>query len=92
MRVIAVEEHMATEAFLRVAHRLDVLPGDESEVALIRPSPVRPLPTPAELGRPCTRWSFHKRGDSRYPLRQGAHIRSFIGARWGRSQLADVAP
>ncbi|MGD0560676.1 MAG: hypothetical protein ABSA93_37620 [Streptosporangiaceae bacterium] len=27
MRVIAVEEHMATEAFLRVAHGLDVAPG-----------------------------------------------------------------
>jgi 5-carboxyvanillate decarboxylase len=36
MRVIAVEEHMATEAFLRVAHGLDVVPGDETEMALMR--------------------------------------------------------
>ncbi|WP_433173403.1 amidohydrolase family protein [Actinoallomurus sp. CA-150999] len=36
MRVIAVEEHMATEAFLRVAHGLDVVPGDETEMDLMR--------------------------------------------------------
>jgi 5-carboxyvanillate decarboxylase len=36
MRVIAVEEHMATEAFLRVAHDLDVVPGDETELGLMR--------------------------------------------------------
>ena len=36
MRVIAVEEHMATEAFLHVAHGLDVVPGDETEVGLMR--------------------------------------------------------
>ena len=36
MRVIAVEEHMATEAFLHVAHGLDVVPGDETEVELMR--------------------------------------------------------
>ncbi|MFI9271197.1 amidohydrolase family protein [Kitasatospora sp. NPDC052896] len=36
MRVIAVEEHLATEAFLRVAHGLDVVPGDETEMALMR--------------------------------------------------------
>ncbi|GAA1969591.1 amidohydrolase family protein [Amycolatopsis minnesotensis] len=36
MRVIAVEEHLATEAFLRVAHGLDVVPGDETEVGLTR--------------------------------------------------------
>lgn len=36
MRVIAVEEHIATEAFLRVAHGLDVVPGDEPEMALMR--------------------------------------------------------
>lgn len=36
MRVVAVEEHMSTEAFLRVAHGLDVLPGDETEMALMR--------------------------------------------------------
>ena len=36
MRVVAVEEHMATEAFLRVAHGLDVVPGDETEMELMR--------------------------------------------------------
>ena len=36
MRVIAVEEHLATEAFLHVAHGLDVVPGDETEVELMR--------------------------------------------------------
>jgi 5-carboxyvanillate decarboxylase len=36
MRVIAVEEHMATEAFLGVAHGLDVVPGDETEIGLMR--------------------------------------------------------
>ncbi|MFJ8806380.1 amidohydrolase family protein [Streptomyces sp. NPDC102490] len=32
MRVVAVEEHMATEAFLRVAHGLDVAPSDQAEM------------------------------------------------------------
>ena len=36
MRVTAVEEHIATEAFLRVAHGLDVVPGDETEMGLMR--------------------------------------------------------
>ncbi|WP_329235145.1 amidohydrolase family protein [Actinoallomurus sp. NBC_01490] len=36
MRVIAIEEHMATEEFLRVAHGLDVVPGDETEMDLMR--------------------------------------------------------
>jgi len=36
MRVIAVEEHLATEAFLHVAHGLDVVPGDETEMDLMR--------------------------------------------------------
>jgi predicted TIM-barrel fold metal-dependent hydrolase len=36
VRVIAVEEHMATEAFLRVAHGLDVVPGDAVEMGLMR--------------------------------------------------------
>ncbi|WP_051939230.1 amidohydrolase family protein [Phaeacidiphilus oryzae] len=36
MRVVAVEEHMATEAFLRVAHGLEVVPGDETEMELMR--------------------------------------------------------
>ena len=36
MRVIAVEEHMATGAFLHVAHGLDVVQGDETEVELMR--------------------------------------------------------
>ncbi|KAA9150939.1 amidohydrolase [Amycolatopsis acidicola] len=36
MRVLAVEEHMSTEAFLRAAHGFDVLPGDETEVGLMR--------------------------------------------------------
>ncbi|MEU7045049.1 amidohydrolase family protein [Streptomyces varsoviensis] len=35
-RVIAVEEHIATEAFLRTAHRLGVLAGDEAETGLMR--------------------------------------------------------
>ncbi|MFE7116468.1 hypothetical protein ACFU99_13745, partial [Streptomyces sp. NPDC057654] len=35
-RVIAVEEHIATEAFLRTAHRLDVLAGDRAEIGLMR--------------------------------------------------------
>ncbi|MFE0026027.1 amidohydrolase family protein [Amycolatopsis sp. NPDC059021] len=36
MKVVAVEEHLATEAFLRVAHGLDVVPGDETEIELMR--------------------------------------------------------
>ncbi|MBY8860431.1 amidohydrolase family protein [Nocardia sp. CA2R105] len=36
LRVIAVEEHMSTEEFLRVAHGVDVAPGDEVEVDLLR--------------------------------------------------------
>ncbi|WP_328607024.1 amidohydrolase family protein [Amycolatopsis sp. NBC_00345] len=36
MRVIAVEEHLSTEAFLRVAHGLDVVAGDETEMELMR--------------------------------------------------------
>jgi 5-carboxyvanillate decarboxylase len=35
-RVIAVEEHFVTRAFLESAHDLDVLPGDETEVELMR--------------------------------------------------------
>ncbi|MBD2892307.1 hypothetical protein amrb99_12170 [Actinomadura sp. RB99] len=35
-RVIAVEEHIATEAFLRTAHRLEVVPGDRAEIDLMR--------------------------------------------------------
>ena len=35
-RVIAVEEHFATRAFLEAAHDLDTLPGDETEVELMR--------------------------------------------------------
>ncbi|HEX3786495.1 MAG TPA: amidohydrolase family protein [Pseudonocardiaceae bacterium] len=36
MTVIAVEEHMSTEAFLRVAHGLAVVPGDAVELELMR--------------------------------------------------------
>lgn len=36
MRIVAVEEHLATEAFLRVAHGLDVGPGEETEVRGMR--------------------------------------------------------
>jgi predicted TIM-barrel fold metal-dependent hydrolase len=35
-RVIAVEEHSATEAFLQAAHDLAVVPGDQTEMDLIR--------------------------------------------------------
>ena len=35
-RVIAVEEHIATESFLRVAHGLEPLPGDHTELELTR--------------------------------------------------------
>ncbi|KAA8882014.1 amidohydrolase family protein [Nocardia colli] len=35
-RVVAVEEHTATEEFLTVAHGLDVVPGDEAEMTLMR--------------------------------------------------------
>lgn len=35
-RIIAVEEHFATQAFLETAHGLDVLPGDQAEVELMR--------------------------------------------------------
>ncbi|GAA4826968.1 amidohydrolase family protein [Saccharopolyspora rosea] len=35
-RVIAVEEHFSTAEFLRAAHELDVLPGDRTEVELMR--------------------------------------------------------
>jgi 5-carboxyvanillate decarboxylase len=35
-RVIAVEEHFSTEAHLRKAHALDVVPGDRTEVELMR--------------------------------------------------------
>lgn len=44
-RIIAVEEHIATDAFLDTAHSLDVVPGDRTEIALMRiverPGPVR---------------------------------------------------
>ncbi|HEY2062489.1 MAG TPA: amidohydrolase, partial [Amycolatopsis sp.] len=36
MKIIAVEEHLSTEAFLRTAHALDVIAGDEAEMALMR--------------------------------------------------------
>ncbi|KZM72674.1 amidohydrolase family protein [Nocardia terpenica] len=36
MRIIAVEEHITTDAFLRVAHGLGVVPGDETEMELMR--------------------------------------------------------
>ncbi|GAA3523545.1 amidohydrolase family protein [Amycolatopsis ultiminotia] len=36
MKVVAVEEHLSTEAFLRVAHGLAVAAGDETEVGLMR--------------------------------------------------------
>jgi 5-carboxyvanillate decarboxylase len=35
-RVIAVEEHFATSAYLEVAHALDVWPGDQPEMGLMR--------------------------------------------------------
>lgn len=35
-RLIATEEHVATEAFLRTAHELEVLPSDRVEVELMR--------------------------------------------------------
>jgi 5-carboxyvanillate decarboxylase len=35
-RIIAVEEHIATEQFLRTAHSLDVLTGDRTEIELMR--------------------------------------------------------
>ena len=35
-RVIAVEEHFATSAYLEVAHGLDVWPGDQPEMKLMR--------------------------------------------------------
>ncbi|GAB3976616.1 hypothetical protein GCM10029978_063970 [Actinoallomurus acanthiterrae] len=44
-RIIAVEEHIATDAFLDTAHRLNVVPGDGTEIGLMRiverPGPVR---------------------------------------------------
>jgi predicted TIM-barrel fold metal-dependent hydrolase len=36
VKVIAVEEHLSTEAFLRVTHGLDVVAGDETEMELMR--------------------------------------------------------
>ena len=36
MKVIAVEEHTSTEAVLRVAHGLDIVPGDGTELGLMR--------------------------------------------------------
>ncbi|BCJ37063.1 amidohydrolase [Actinocatenispora thailandica] len=36
MRVVAVEEHVASERFLRIAHGLAVVPGDETEMTLMR--------------------------------------------------------
>jgi 5-carboxyvanillate decarboxylase len=36
LRLIATEEHMATEAYLRVAHELEVLPSDRVEIELMR--------------------------------------------------------
>jgi 5-carboxyvanillate decarboxylase len=35
-RVIAVEEHFSTSSYLEVAHALDVWPGDEQEMTLMR--------------------------------------------------------
>ncbi|CAM2991926.1 amidohydrolase [Streptomyces albus] len=44
MRLVAVEEHMATEEFLRAAHGLEVVPGDETETALMRAVETSPGP------------------------------------------------
>lgn len=35
-RLVAVEEHIATEAFLRIAHQLEVFPDDRTEIELMR--------------------------------------------------------
>lgn len=35
-RIIAVEEHIATDAYLDTVHRLDVVPGDSTEMKLMR--------------------------------------------------------
>lgn len=35
-RIIAVEEHVATEEYLEIAHRLDVTAADRTEVGLMR--------------------------------------------------------
>ncbi|WP_431980545.1 amidohydrolase family protein [Streptomyces qinglanensis] len=35
-RIIAVEEHIATDAFLDTAHRLDAVPGDQAETDFMR--------------------------------------------------------
>lgn len=35
-RIIAVEEHVATEEYLQIAHRLDVTAADRTEVGLMR--------------------------------------------------------
>lgn len=35
-RIIAVEEHVATEDYLQIAHRLDVLAADRTEIGLMR--------------------------------------------------------
>lgn len=44
-RIIAVEEHIASDVFLDTAHRLDVVPGERTEIGLMRiverPGPVR---------------------------------------------------
>ncbi|MGW4077462.1 hypothetical protein ACWELB_28865 [Streptomyces asiaticus] len=44
-RIIAVEEQIATDAFLDTAHRLDVVPGERTAIGLMsiveRPGPVR---------------------------------------------------
>ena len=36
MKIIAVEEHIATELFLSRAHKLKVVPSDEYEMGLMR--------------------------------------------------------
>lgn len=35
-RIVAVEEHIATDAFLDTAHRLDVAPGEDTEMRFMR--------------------------------------------------------
>jgi hypothetical protein len=47
-RIAAVEEHIATDAFLDTAHSLEVIPGDQTEMGLMR-IVERPGPGRADL-------------------------------------------
>ncbi|MGW5694044.1 hypothetical protein ACWEWX_24725 [Streptomyces asiaticus] len=69
-RIIAVEEQIATDAFLDTAHRLDVVPGERTAIGLMR-IVERPGPVRAALTHRC-----EDRGDGRRRTGDGDPVRS----------------